>query len=125
MELDHKIAWPHTNLGVALGAQGKRGEALVELRRAIELGPQLAGAHISLGCALQAQGKPTEAVAAFDLYFLTMCHQRLGDGARARDCFARAVRWVGAQKGRLPKAWAEELKRFRAEAAGVLAGARP
>jgi serine/threonine protein kinase/WD40 repeat protein len=58
--------------------------------------------------------------AAFDLFFLAMCHLRLGNAAKARDCYDRAVRWIAEHKTTLAPAWADELKEIRHEAAAVL-----
>jgi Flp pilus assembly protein TadD len=58
---------------------------------------------------------------AFDLYFLAMCHHRIGDGAKATDCFERAQRWVEARRGKLSQDWRRELTDFEAEAKRLLA----
>jgi hypothetical protein len=55
------------------------------------------------------------AVLAADLYFLALCHHRLGHTALAGDCFLRAKTWHDRQAGRLSKEEAEELRAFRAE----------
>jgi hypothetical protein len=58
--------------------------------------------------------------AAFDLYFMAMAHARLGDAAKARDCYDRAVKWHQKNQGELSPEWADELTNFRSEAEAVL-----
>jgi hypothetical protein len=60
-------------------------------------------------------------VAGFDLFFLAMCHAKLGAVDKARDCYDRARRWVEEHAAGLQPGWPEELKRFQAEAEKVLA----
>jgi Flp pilus assembly protein TadD len=53
----------HNNLGAALRDHGQLDEAVVTLRRAIELDPEMARPHYHLGETLRRQGKLAEAIA--------------------------------------------------------------
>jgi WD40 repeat protein/serine/threonine protein kinase len=109
------------------------GLAVRQAESACQLSPDQAAYVNTLGVALYREGRFVEAVAALersrragkgqsdgiDLFFLAMCHARLGQTSQARDCFDQAVTWCEAHKG-LPPAQVEELAAFRAEAETAL-----
>jgi serine/threonine protein kinase/WD40 repeat protein len=108
--------------------------ALPLAEKAVRLDPRSAMYRNTLGVVYYRAGRFREAVEtlrpnleiqedgglAFDLYFLAMSHQRLGETARARDYYDWAIRWVRTQNG-LSAGHLEELKMFRAEAEELLA----
>jgi serine/threonine protein kinase/WD40 repeat protein/Tfp pilus assembly protein PilF len=56
----------------------------------------------------------------FNAFFLAMCHQQLGDAAKARDLYDRAVRWCQETQGAQSAAQQQELQAFRAEAEALV-----
>jgi tetratricopeptide (TPR) repeat protein len=102
--------------------------AVEHARRAVELAPESGTVRNTLGVAHYRAGDWAAAVAAleksvelrkggdgFDWFFLAMAYRRLGDEAEARKWYDKAAAWMGKNKTD-----DEELRRFRAEAAGVL-----
>jgi serine/threonine protein kinase/WD40 repeat protein/Flp pilus assembly protein TadD len=80
------------------------------------------GRHADAAAAFQKclAGGGAEAEAA-NLYFLALCRHRLGEAAKARECFDRARASQERQGGRLSQEEAEELQGFRTEAEATLA----
>jgi tetratricopeptide (TPR) repeat protein len=126
----NNLAWVYATAPAPLRAV-KAAVTLAE--KAVKLAPKNALYVNTLGVAYYRAGRYREAVEllranlasqedwglAFDLYFLAMSHQRLGEAARARDYYDWAVRWTQTQQG-LSAEHLEELTAFRAEAKEVL-----
>jgi tetratricopeptide (TPR) repeat protein len=111
-------------------------QALCQAEAACRLAPDLAAYRSTLGVAYYRVGKYREAVAtlekslpgdaangldASDLYFLALCHYRLGDAAKARECFERAKDSQQRNAARLRPDQLQELNQFRTEAEALLA----
>jgi uncharacterized protein HemY len=84
-------------LGVAYYRLGRYGPAVEALERSLR----------------ETKGES----AAYDLFFLAMCHARRGEVAAAKDCYDRAVQWVQGRQHQLRAEEKQELDAFRAEAA--------
>jgi serine/threonine protein kinase/WD40 repeat protein len=107
--------------------------ALRLAEKAVQLDPKRAMYRNTLGTVYYRAERYREAVAvlhvnlatqddaslAFDLYFLAMSHQRLGETARARDYYDWAVRWTRSSH-RHAVADAAELAVFQKEAMELL-----
>jgi tetratricopeptide (TPR) repeat protein len=110
--------------------------ALDLARRAVELTPDQAIYHNTLGVALYRAARYDESVTvlerslaagrgeadAFDLFFLAMARHQLGQIARARADFDRAVRWRRDHPNPPQPGWSEELDTFQAEGQALLDG---
>ena len=133
-EACNNLAWIY----VAGPAQFRAPDKALPLaQKAVELAPErwecchtLGVVHYRLGqyqdavkaleCGIKNnQGQAT----AFDLYWLAMCHHRLGSAAKSKDCYDRAVAWQ--KQAALTQQQVEELNGFRAEAEALLKEAKP
>jgi uncharacterized protein HemY len=129
MQLNNR-AW---SLATGPADQRDPAQALKLIQDALKLQPDETSFQNTLGVIQYRNGQYAQAItrlekslrinkgefAAFDLFSLAMCHAKLGDAAKAKDCFDRAVRWTEAQKN-LPADYVEELKAFRTEAEAEL-----
>jgi tetratricopeptide (TPR) repeat protein len=130
----NNLAWIH----VAGPAKFRAPDRALSLaKRAGELVPDSPAYCHTLGVAHFRLGQYREAVAAlersvknnrgqataFDLYFLAMCQQHLGNTERARDCYDRGIAWQ--KKARLTSQHATELNAFRAEVETLMKESNP
>jgi serine/threonine protein kinase/WD40 repeat protein len=134
------LQWNNDAWHLVTGSAHKRdpARALQLIQQALKEDPDNPVYRNTLGVVQYRNGQFKEAVAtlntslaagngqfdAFDLFFLAMCHARLGDKAMARECFDRSVKWAEGRK-ELPAQYVEEVKAFRTEAEEVLRTAPP
>jgi WD40 repeat protein/tetratricopeptide (TPR) repeat protein len=127
----NNLAWRYVT-----GPEEQRdpNKALPLAQKAAKLTPNLAFWRNTLGVVYYRLGQYAQAIetlqhslratngqtAAFDLFFLAMCHARQGDSAKAKDCYDRAVHWAQEQQGKLRAEEKAELNAFRAEADALL-----
>jgi serine/threonine protein kinase/WD40 repeat protein len=131
----NNLAWAYLMAPEAL----RNMEAALPLaEKAVRLAPKSATYCNTLGVAYYRAGRYREAVEvlrpnvekqedrdlAYDLYFLSMSHHRLGETARARVYYDWAVRWVAMQRDLNPEP-REELAAFRTEAEKLLGSQEP
>ena len=122
-----RVAWSRAN---SAGAGRRDPAKAVEMARvAVDFAPESGESWRVLGIALCRAGKWKEGLEAleksiklrsggdaYDWFFVAMAHARLGHpGAIARANFDKAVAWMEQHKPQ-----DVELRRFRAEAEGVL-----
>jgi tetratricopeptide (TPR) repeat protein len=92
--------WAPNTLGVTYYRLGRTKEAVAALERG--------------------RGRPAADREPFDLYYLALCHQRLGDALTAKDFFTRAEAACARPAPQLAPELAAELRRLRTEAAEVV-----
>ena len=101
--LNDNLAEVHTALGGVYSATGKYAEAIVELRRALELAPNSDEGYRRLGDAYRASGRKEEAIQAyqkgievspyywFNWNALGTAYYRFGDNQKALQAFQRVT----------------------------------
>ncbi|HZT42786.1 MAG TPA: AAA-like domain-containing protein [Chthonomonadaceae bacterium] len=108
-------------------------KALPLIRKSLQLKPGEASHLNTLGIVYYRLGQYAQALGplndslkagsdggdAYNLFFLAMSYAKLGDPAKARDCYDQAVRWVDAHP-KISSTWKTELQSFQAEAQALL-----
>ncbi len=128
-EAHNKLAWFLATAEIP--AHQDPALAIELAKKAVESNPQSNTYHKTLGVACYRAGDWKQAIAELekaigkganghDYFFLAMAHWKLGDKDAARKRYDQAVVWMDQNQ---PKD--EELRRFRAEAAEVLAVKEP
>jgi eukaryotic-like serine/threonine-protein kinase len=128
----------HNNLAWLLSTGPKElrdpAAALPLARRAVERAPDPSPYLNTLGVALYRNGQFKEAIGvlekslaagkgqadAFDLFFLAMCKQRIGEKAAAKARYDQAVKWFHAGHGKLSAEGLQTLTGFKGEAEAEL-----
>jgi WD40 repeat protein/Flp pilus assembly protein TadD len=129
------LAW-----SLVTGPLGERDPvwALQLIREAVQEQPQNAFRLNTLGVVQYRNGQYVQAIAtlekalnanrgqsdAFNLFFLAMCHAKLGAPAKAQACFEQALQWWNGKKN-LSFQYIDDLKAFMAEAQATLNGLQP
>jgi tetratricopeptide (TPR) repeat protein len=126
----NKLAW---SLVMGPSRPGRYERAVELASRAVRLDPSRPTYFNTLGVAHTRCGKWDQAIdalhrsllagyaiAAGDLYFLSICYQRLNDERRAREAFDQAVYWHDRHAARLNRQIHRELNQFRGEAERAL-----
>jgi serine/threonine protein kinase/WD40 repeat protein/tetratricopeptide (TPR) repeat protein len=131
-DLANQLAW---ELVTAPDPSQREPALALELaQQAVRQAPGEAPYRITLGVASYRAREWQAAVQALDeaeklapgkylgvnAFFLAMCHQQLGDTARARDDYDRAVRWCQENQGKLSGTQQQELRAFRLEVEALL-----
>lgn len=110
------------------------GLALERIRVAVEIAPNDSNILNTLGVVLFRNRKYAEAIVAlekslaaghgtsdgFDLFFLAMCHARLGEAVRAKESYNRALKWPEAHREKLTASQVQQLEQFRSEAESLV-----
>ena len=105
--------------------------AVLLAEKAVRLGPKAGYMLNNLGTAYYRAGQYRKAVetlleadriepggpGAYELFFLAMSHQKLGESEAARACFGRALQWWREHPN---EGSSDELKSFQAEAEALL-----